>query len=43
VRSDVNDTPTIFINGWRHDGRWDARSLIVALEHALHERDEMRA
>lgn len=42
VRSGVNGTPTIFINGWRHDGGWEARSLIVALERALHERGEMR-
>jgi protein-disulfide isomerase len=34
VRSGANATPTIFINGRRHDGAWDAGSLISALEHA---------
>jgi len=36
VRSGVNGTPTFFINGIRHDGPWDAPSLVEALEHALH-------
>jgi protein-disulfide isomerase len=36
VRSGVNGTPTFFINGVRHDGPWDAPSLVEALEHALH-------
>ena len=31
VRSGVNGTPTFFINGVRHDGPWDAESLIEAL------------
>jgi protein-disulfide isomerase len=31
VRSGVNGTPTFFINGLRHDGPWDAESLIEAL------------
>ena len=31
VRSGVNGTPTFFINGVRHDGRWDAESLVDAL------------
>jgi protein-disulfide isomerase len=42
VRSGVNGTPSIFINGRRHDGAWDADSLIIALEHASSERGEMR-
>jgi protein-disulfide isomerase len=31
VRSGVNGTPTFFVNGVRHDGPWDAGSLIEAL------------
>ena len=31
VRSGVNGTPTFFINGIRHDGPWDADTLIEAL------------
>ena len=31
VRSGVNGTPTFFVNGLRHDGMWDADSLIEAL------------
>ena len=31
VRSGVNGTPTFFLNGVRHDGAWDADSLIEAL------------
>jgi len=31
VRSGVNGTPTFFVNGIRHDGPWDADSLIEAL------------
>jgi len=31
VRSGVNGTPTFFVNGVRHDGPWDADSLIEAL------------
>lgn len=34
VRSGVNGTPTLFINGTRVDGPWDAQSLIAALERA---------
>ena len=34
VRSGVNGTPTFFINGVRHDGRWDLPSLLRALEVA---------
>ncbi len=34
VRSGVNGTPTFFINGIRHDGGWDYRSLIAALQRA---------
>lgn len=34
VRSGVNGTPCFFINGTRHDGAWDADSLIAALERA---------
>ena len=35
VRSGVNRTPTFFINGRRHDGKWDVESLGAALEDAL--------
>ena len=31
VRSGVNGTPTFFVNGVRHDGPWDAETLIEAL------------
>jgi len=34
VRSGVNGTPTFFINGVRHDGPWDAESLLAALAAA---------
>jgi protein-disulfide isomerase len=34
VRSGVNGTPTIFINGIRHDGPWDLETLTEALEAA---------
>jgi protein-disulfide isomerase len=34
VRSGVNGTPTFFINGVRHDGAWDAETLIAALTRA---------
>jgi protein-disulfide isomerase len=34
VRSGVNGTPCFFINGTRHDGPWDAASLIEALGRA---------
>src|SRR3954471_13029704 len=30
VRSGVNGTPTFFVNGRRHDGSWDLRSLTAA-------------
>jgi len=32
VRSWVNGTPTFFIDGTRHESRWDAATLIAALE-----------
>jgi protein-disulfide isomerase len=35
VRSGVNGTPTFFINGVRHDGAWDAESLIAALRRSM--------
>ena len=31
VRSGVNGTPTFFINGIRHDGAWDLKSLAAAV------------
>ena len=34
VRSGVNGTPTFFINGVRHDGGWDERSLLAAVQNA---------
>lgn len=34
VRSGVNGTPTLFINGLRYDGARDADSLVVALSRA---------
>jgi protein-disulfide isomerase len=35
VRSGVNGTPTFFINGERHDGRYDFDSLAIALNRVL--------
>lgn len=34
IRSGVNGTPTFFINGRRHNGAWDAPSLMRAIMHA---------
>jgi protein-disulfide isomerase len=34
VRSGVNGTPTFYINGVRHDGSWDAVSLLEAVRSA---------
>jgi protein-disulfide isomerase len=34
VRSGVNGTPTFFVNGVRHDDRWDEDTLTAALERA---------
>ncbi|MEA2639416.1 MAG: hypothetical protein QOF51_810 [Chloroflexota bacterium] len=34
VRSGVNGTPTFFINGRRHDGGADLKSLVEAIVHA---------
>jgi protein-disulfide isomerase len=39
VRSGVNGTPTFFINGRRHDGAWDANSLLAAMRAATQYRD----
>jgi protein-disulfide isomerase len=36
VRSGVNGTPTFFINGVRHDGGNDAKTLLASLEQAAH-------
>jgi protein-disulfide isomerase len=33
VRSGVNGTPCLFINGQRHEGNWDAESLLEALKN----------
>jgi protein-disulfide isomerase len=35
VRSGVNGTPTFFINGVRHDGRWEAGPLLKAIKKAI--------
>ena len=37
LRSGVNGTPTLFINGYRYDGNPDADSLLEALRTALRE------
>jgi protein-disulfide isomerase len=42
ARSGVNGTPTMFINGVRMDGPWNAESLIVGLETALKRSGELR-
>jgi protein-disulfide isomerase len=34
VRSGVNGTPTFFVNGVRHDARWEEDTLLAALERA---------
>jgi protein-disulfide isomerase len=34
VRSGVNGTPTFFINGHRHDGSYEFRALVAAIEQA---------
>ena len=31
IRSGVNGTPTFFVNGYRHNGGYDMRSLLDAL------------
>jgi protein-disulfide isomerase len=36
VRSGVQGTPTFFINGRRHDAAFDERTLLAALEAAIH-------
>jgi protein-disulfide isomerase len=36
VRSGVNGTPSLFINGERYDEGWDEESLAAALEAAAH-------
>src|SRR5262249_30571301 len=38
ARSGVNGTPTLFINGARHDGPWDLVSLMTAIEEAARDR-----
>jgi len=35
LRSGVNGTPTLFINGHRYDGDRDADSLVAALRAAI--------
>jgi len=35
VRSGVNGTPTFFINGFRHNGRWEAAPLLAAINKAI--------
>jgi protein-disulfide isomerase len=35
VRSDVNGTPTFFINGMRHDGAFDYATLVWAIQIRL--------
>jgi protein-disulfide isomerase len=35
VRSGVNGTPSFFINGVRHDGAFDLRSLLASIEEAV--------
>ena len=38
TRAGVNGTPCLFINGQRHEGDWDAPSLIAALQALLRRR-----
>jgi protein-disulfide isomerase len=38
VKSGVNGTPTFFINGLRHDGRWDLETLTAAILTAAGDR-----
>ena len=37
VRSGVNATPTFFINGTRHNGPWEIRPLLSALQKAVNQ------
>jgi len=37
VRSGVNGTPTFFINGFRHDGPFDAESLMESIRASIDE------
>jgi protein-disulfide isomerase len=32
IAGDVSGTPTVFLNGRRHDGAYDADSLVLALQ-----------
>jgi protein-disulfide isomerase len=43
VRSGVNGTPTFFINGVRHDGSFDLRSLAAAIGAVVEERTAHKA
>ncbi|CAH1663499.1 DsbA family protein [Chelatococcus asaccharovorans] len=43
VRSGVNGTPSLFINGLRYDGERDVDSLVDALRHAAREAIRPRA
>jgi protein-disulfide isomerase len=43
VRSGVNATPTLFVNGVRHDGSHDLRTLVHAFEEAARVVAEVRA
>jgi protein-disulfide isomerase len=37
VRSDVNGTPTFFLNGIRYDNSWNYETLLVTLVHVIKE------
>jgi protein-disulfide isomerase len=43
VRSGVNGTPTFFVNGVRHDGPYDAVSLLLSIQAAAAERKHQPA
>jgi protein-disulfide isomerase len=43
VRSGVNGTPAFYVNGARHDGGFDAKSLLEAIEYASETRDRALA
>jgi len=43
IRSGVNGTPSFFINERRHDGEWDLRSLMAAIEEEMEQEQESEA
>lgn len=42
IHSGVNGTPTLFLNGRRHDAPWDLATLVAAIEPELRKRPTRR-